>query len=137
MKIFLRPRGEKERAGLLYFSAGILLGGHGECCLSAPRPSPPIPLGAQALLLHLLREGAVADTLNPDRELASIILKALILGEANPTPGFHVGMSQFVLGGGGVMVPCVPVSKEALGDADPRQGGEASSLTRGTCDSFA
>lgn len=104
MEIFLRPRGEKERAGLLYFSAGILLGGHGECCLSAPRTLPPIPLRAQALLLHLLREGAVADTLSPDRELASIILKALIPGEAYPASGFHVGTSQSVLGGG-VMVP--------------------------------
>ena len=103
--------------------------------ISLPRP---IPLLAQALLLHLLREGAVADTLSPDWELASVILKALILGEANPMPGFHKGMSQFVLGGGGgVMAPCAPVNKEALGDADRRQRGEASSLTHGTCDSFA
>lgn len=48
-----------------------------------------------------------------------------------------MGMSQFVLGGGGVKAPCAPVNKEALGDADPRQRGEASSLTHGTCDSFA
>lgn len=51
-------------------------------------PAPAIPLLTQALLLHSPRAGAVADILSPDRELASIILKALILGEANPMSGF-------------------------------------------------
>ena len=51
-------------------------------------PGPAIPLLTQALLLHSPRKGTVADTLSPDRELASIILKALILEEANPMSGF-------------------------------------------------
>ena len=62
--MFLRPSGEKERAGLFYLSADVLPEGDGQCCLSASLTLVPGVLAlSQALFLCFLREGAEADAL--------------------------------------------------------------------------